>query len=185
MSLFGEDGGPDPRDGPPPADQFRPVPVVRAYAGAPLVVVSLGQQITPRWLHWSGTRTVGCRSQYQLPCAECDRGLRRRWAAYLPVLCWPGLAEAILELPQSAFYAGREQNPAWHGCLRGRWLLIKRPVSPYHPWTVERRDSTEGLPDPLPAPPDVPALLRRLWGLPEWATMKRHVHRPRDSRFGT
>jgi hypothetical protein len=160
MTLFGETACPDPRDGPPPADQSRYIPVIRVHAG------------------------VGCRAQYSLPCGECDRGARRRWADFLPVLCWPGLAESVLELPEGAFYSGRDQNPAWHGCLRGRWFLLKRPVHPYSQWTVDVRESSEGVPDPLPPPPDVPGLLRRLWGLPEWATMKRHVHRPRDRRFG-
>jgi hypothetical protein len=184
MSRLFDDYAFDTGDGPAPPGGVRFVPFIRPHGGIPLFFIATAQQITPRWVHWTDGRTVGCRGQYGLPCQPCDAGGRRRWTAFLPVLLWPGCSEAIVDLPQSAFFHGRESNPAFHGNLRGRWFMVKRPVRPSTPWIVEIRESGEGVPDPLPAPPDVPALLRRLWGLPEWVRMRSHVHRPRDGRFG-
>lgn len=183
MTFPFSDGAFDTPAGPPPPERIAFLPVLRARAGQPLIFVSLAQQVTPRWVHWSDGRTVGCRAQYSLPCPDCDVAGRRRWVAFLPVLLWPGFAECIVELPQSAFYTGRQQNPAFHGCLRARWFLVKRPLAPRDSWVVEQRGEGEGAPDPLPEAPDVPAFLRRLWGLPEWAKMAAHVHRPRDRGF--
>jgi hypothetical protein len=184
MSRLFDDQAFDTGDGPAPPGGVRFVSFVRPRPGVPLVFISTAQQVTPRWVHWTQGRTVGCREQYGLPCPPCDAAGRRRWTAFLPVLLWPGCSEVIVDLPQSVFFHGQESNPAFHGNLRGRWFMVKRPVRPSTPWIVETRESSEGVPDPLPASPDVPALLRRLWGLPEWARMRSHVHRPRDGRFG-
>lgn len=151
--------------GAPPQQKKDPfVPIYRAVANQRLEFVILSQRITSVLVHWGEQRTAPCLGTKEA-CPGCAANKSKHWYAYLAVLSAHYQRIGVAEITQLA----TEQIEGWDllnsNSLRGLVLTLARRGSDRRSPVVAAIDDRilpEGL--LLPAAPDVPWVLARIWG---------------------
>lgn len=151
----------------PPADYLRlPVGVERVPAGASWATCITSTNAVTCWTHFADGRTVYCRRP-EHDCGPCERGLSRRWEAYVSAFVVSTRRPVVLCVPAVAFAAVvKNVGEKWRGRLRGRMFLLSRSAADKRaPLAVEPLPDWSG-PGTVPAGLAVPAILERMWCLP-------------------
>jgi len=148
----------------PPAQTSGPsLPIMRTPAGAKLRAIITSHDITGTDTHFWGGHTVPCTEGV---CPACGKGVPFRWHGYLTAFQPTKGLHFLYEMTAIAadiVCAFRKEHPdlrgyefeayRWHSNPRGRIMLRMNP--------------TKNEAHPLPAAPDLQAVLAILWQLPK------------------
>lgn len=157
-------------DGPPPDPVY--VPLSSPRAGEELRGVVLSHKLKTVWVHYDrdakprGRTVPCCRPADQGHCAtpHCPTG-RRLYYGYLVWSMAPAWQLRLLELPTGAIWGNPGLVAPPCRSLRGLQLAVKRQPGRHNgPVSVRFIAGSIDL-TKLPEPPDIAALLLRLWGL--------------------
>lgn len=115
--------------------------------------------------HWTDGRTFPCLLP-DAPCASCEKGLEKRFAAYLGCFNLSRRMDTVLSIPEGSYLdAEKLAGPGTlDGLLRGTLWQFKRGGSRREKLSVEFLGREED-PASIPPPLNVPTILYRCWGL--------------------
>jgi hypothetical protein len=146
----------------PTDPQSQPFPIIRVGATRPLVVIITCENTLGCYTHFWGGRTVPCTDP---TCDACNAGCPRRWHIYLTVYSEPEQLHSLLELTAAA---GENiyRYATEHGTVRACCIEATRRPKTSNGRIIIRTKMTDPARNPIPAAPDVPYLLSRLWNIP-------------------
>lgn len=135
--------------------------LVRVRAGKSIRGIMLAGDLVGAYTHYWGGRTVPC---FAGECVACKRNVEVRWHGYLPLLALKQQSIAIVEITDGCV----EVFDDWyrkHRSLRGALVEVRRREGKANnPLWADLQDGPIPATN-LPDPPDVQAILERMWGL--------------------
>lgn len=147
---------------PPERTTPRPLPIIRTPVGKSLAATILSDEMIGCPTHFWGGRTSPCEAP---DCDACNHGSPTRWHAYLAIYSAENQSSAILELPDAA---AEQLALLARGLptLRGARIRVSRTKSTRNARViVDLRQPLMPQP-PIPAAPDLPAIMAIIWKLP-------------------
>ena len=156
----------------PPPPEAKYIPIWQPKPGCPLRAMFVSSRLVGVYLHWDEDPTYkgkGRNVPHVDPPSEC------RWCRLPQSKRWHGFAGAwvpefsrycLLDITASALHECPKLHPAALIDLRGRGVILRR-IGKHSNSPVTAELAELPMPaDRVPKDIDVPAVLRRLWGLP-------------------
>jgi hypothetical protein len=152
-------------DTPPEPDHRFNLPLRRTPTTGHITAIATTAHLLGTNTHFWGGRTVPCEDP---DCEPCRQGIPFRWHAYLGAILTATLEQIIFEVTSHGvdpFIAYR----ATYGTLRGCLFEAHRQGSCANGRVIIRCRPADLAKLPLPAEPDLVAILAKIWNLPTTA----------------